>query len=158
MVWLTVFVDAPNVLLPADIPGTDISSPADTQESSSLTEAEAAALTPRAWWRTNPERTRSVGLEASLLVLRDILHGGARFDVCVLCFHLVVADRFLILLRRYEGCVWIQVRFNLTLFFLLEVDDDNVVLGVSQGAAMAALLAALVLNAPLPCLFYGARI
>ncbi|KAI6029393.1 serine hydrolase-domain-containing protein [Pisolithus microcarpus] len=67
-------------------------------------EANAAssdpALTPRAWWRANPERTRAQGLEESLVALRDVLRRD-RFDVISL---------------------WC----------------------VSQGAAMAALLAALL--------------
>jgi hypothetical protein len=85
-----VFVDAPIVLLPADVripgPGTpdtsDFAAPAAAAGSQDgrAAEAEDPALTPRAWWRVNRERTISVGLESSLLVLRDVLH-GSQFDV-----------------------------------------------------------------------------
>lgn len=94
-----VFIDGPIILHNVDLGGD----PSDASLNSlDASEADAAssdpALTPRAWWRANPERTRAQGLEESLVALRDVL----RRD-------------------RYDG-----------------------VFGFSQGAAMAALLAALL--------------
>ncbi|KAG2153248.1 serine hydrolase FSH [Suillus clintonianus] len=94
-----VFVDGPIVLLPVDLDGTSSTaslaalgaSEADVKSSDPLT-------APRAWWKSNPEKTVAHGLEESLLILRDILQRD-----------------------RYDG-----------------------VFGFSQGAAMAALLAALL--------------
>jgi hypothetical protein len=95
-----VFVDAPIVLLPADVripgPGTpdtsDFVAPALDSQDIRAAEAEDPALTPRAWWRVNRERTISVGLESSLLVLRDVLR-GSQFDVrCVAFFFPVSLD------------------------------------------------------------------
>ncbi|KAI6046426.1 serine hydrolase FSH [Pisolithus marmoratus] len=84
-----VFIDAPIILQPIDLDGG---------LSNVIAASPDPALTPRAWWRVNPERTRAHGLEESLMVLRDVL----RRD-------------------RFDG-----------------------VFGFSQGAAMAALLAALL--------------
>ncbi|KAI6007677.1 serine hydrolase-domain-containing protein [Pisolithus orientalis] len=94
-----VFIDAPIILQPIDLDGD----PSNVSLNSfGASEANAAssdpALTPRAWWKANPERTTAHGLEESLMVLRDVL----------------TRDRF-------DG-----------------------VFGFSQGAAMAALLAALL--------------
>jgi len=92
-----VFINAPHVLEPVDLTGHGI-----TLDTLGASEASAAsedpALKPRAWYKTDPTRTRTDGLEESLAFLRDTLRTQ--------CF---------------EG-----------------------VFGFSQGAAMAALLAALV--------------
>ncbi|KAI6115993.1 serine hydrolase FSH [Pisolithus sp. B1] len=94
-----VFIDGPIILHGVDLGG----GPSDLSLNS-LDAAEAIAassdpaLTPRAWWRANPERTRAQGLEESLVALRDVLQRD-----------------------RFDG-----------------------VFGFSQGAAMAALLAALL--------------
>ncbi|TCD66755.1 hypothetical protein EIP91_000996 [Steccherinum ochraceum] len=56
------------------------------------------ALQPRGWWKADPERKQTIGIEASIALLRDVLQKD-----------------------RYEG-----------------------VFGFSQGASMAALLAALL--------------
>lgn len=45
------------------------------------------ALTPRAWWRPNPERTKGVGLEDSIAVVRDVLK-TRKFDVGISLRHL----------------------------------------------------------------------
>jgi len=84
-----VYVDAPNVLVPADV---------KVFGEEDKTESDESMATARGWWRTNPERTSSVGLDKSLEVLKELLR-GSRFDA---------------------------------------------VLGFSQGAAMAALLVALL--------------
>ncbi|KAI8977729.1 serine hydrolase FSH [Trametes punicea] len=97
-----VFVDAPHVLSPADLAEAFQTS----NESSSLDDLgapEAAtgadpALAPRGWWNVDAARTKTVGLEDSILLLRDYLSRD-----------------------RYEG-----------------------IFGFSQGAAMAALMAALL--------------
>jgi len=88
-----VFVDGPHVLQPVDLTGSSTSPFAGSETSNS-----DPALIPRAWWKSNEERTQALGLDASLASLRDILKSD-----------------------RYEG-----------------------VFGFSQGAAMAALLAALL--------------
>ncbi|KAI0354543.1 FSH1-domain-containing protein [Trametes cingulata] len=97
-----VFVDAPHVLTPADLAEAFRSS---SEESSldDLGAPEAAtetdpAMAPRGWWKVDAARTKTIGLEDSIQLLRDYL----------------VKD-------HYEG-----------------------IFGFSQGAAMAALIAALL--------------
>ncbi|KAG2159191.1 serine hydrolase FSH [Suillus bovinus] len=90
-----VFVDGPVVLLPVDLDGA--SSTALGASEANATSSDPST-TPRAWWKTNPEKTIAHGLEDSILCLRDILQRD-----------------------RYDG-----------------------VFGFSQGAAMAALLVALL--------------
>lgn len=93
-----VFVDAPIVLQPADIP----SNWGVPLEALGAPEAAAAdedpSLTPRGWWRANPDRSIMTGIEESIALLRDMLSRD-----------------------RYEG-----------------------VFGFSQGAAMAAIISALL--------------
>ncbi|OSC99607.1 FSH1-domain-containing protein [Trametes coccinea BRFM310] len=98
-----VFVDAPHVLTPADLAEAFQSS----NESSSLDDlgaSEAAAtqtdpaLAPRGWWSVDAARTKTVGIEDSIMLLRDYLSKD-----------------------HYEG-----------------------IFGFSQGAAMAAVVAALL--------------
>jgi hypothetical protein len=48
------------------------------------TEQPDPLLTPRAWWRPNPERTRGFGLAESLAVVKDVLQTKT-FDVRVSC-------------------------------------------------------------------------
>ncbi|KAH9963023.1 serine hydrolase FSH, partial [Russula compacta] len=92
-----IFVDAPHVLEPVDLTSHGHTLDAfGAPEASAMT--EDPALKPRGWWRTDPTRTRTDGLEESLAYLREILRT-----------------------QRFEG-----------------------VFGFSQGAAMAALLAALL--------------
>lgn len=94
-----VFVDGPIVLLPVDLNGaSSTASLAALGASEANSTSSDPSITPRAWWKTNPEKTIAHGLEDSIIILRDIL----RRD-------------------RYDG-----------------------VFGFSQGAAMAALLAALL--------------
>ncbi|KAH0829154.1 serine hydrolase FSH [Lanmaoa asiatica] len=89
------FVDGPMVLQPVDLDGFM----ANALGASEVTTATSdPALTPRAWYKANPDRTVAKGLEDSLQMLKDVL-----------------------LRDHYVG-----------------------VFGFSQGAAMAALLAALV--------------
>ncbi|KAI0067570.1 FSH1-domain-containing protein [Artomyces pyxidatus] len=100
-----VFVDAPIVLHPVDMPSAFGSASNESPESLAAfgaPEASATAddpkLTPRAWWKTNAARTVVAGLEESLDFLKSVLQG-----------------------QHFDG-----------------------VFGFSQGAAMAALLAALL--------------
>lgn len=92
-----VFINAPHVLEPVDLTGHGITLDAlGASEVSAV--SEDPALKPRAWYKSDPTRTRTDGLEESLAFLRDTLKA-----------------------QRLEG-----------------------VFGFSQGAAMAALLAALL--------------
>ncbi|KAG5352753.1 hypothetical protein C0989_000692 [Termitomyces sp. Mn162] len=72
----TVFIDAPHVLQPADLPGSSTALGA-------LEATNAAAdptLTPRAWWKFYPDKTLSYGLSESLALIRDVMK-TRRFDV-----------------------------------------------------------------------------
>jgi hypothetical protein len=76
-----VFVDAPHIMLPADLVGQ-----ASVNALESLGAAEAAnadsdpSLTPRAWWKANAERTKAHGLAESLEHIKQVLK-ERRFDV-----------------------------------------------------------------------------
>ncbi|KAF5382726.1 hypothetical protein D9615_002988 [Tricholomella constricta] len=69
-----VFIDAPHILQPADIPG---SSSGTSLASFGAAEAANAdtdpTLTPRAWWKVNTDRTVAYGLRESIEVARDVL-------------------------------------------------------------------------------------
>lgn len=69
----TVFVDAPHVLLPVDLTGHGATSLDAFGASEASTTSDDPTLKPRGWWRTDPTRTRTDGLEESLAFLRDIL-------------------------------------------------------------------------------------
>ncbi|KAI0643450.1 FSH1-domain-containing protein [Trametes meyenii] len=72
-----VFVDAPHVLAPADLAAAFQS----TSESSTLEDLGAAeagtetdpALAPRGWWFADATRTKTTGLEDSIMHLREYL-------------------------------------------------------------------------------------
>lgn len=74
-----VFINAPHILLPADLAATFGPLEALGAGEASV-EAEDPALLPRAWWRANRERTMTIGIEESITLLRDILHKN-QFDV-----------------------------------------------------------------------------
>lgn len=75
----TVFIDAPRVLEPVDLTGHGVS--LDTLGASEASAAsEDPALKPRAWYKSDPTRTRTDGLEESLVFLRDTLK-TQRFEV-----------------------------------------------------------------------------
>lgn len=65
-----VFLDAPHILTPVDL-AQSFNTPED------LGAAEASetdpALMPRAWWKTDLQRTKTIGAETSLELLRDVL-------------------------------------------------------------------------------------
>ncbi|KAF8870469.1 serine hydrolase FSH [Infundibulicybe gibba] len=90
-----VFLDGPHILQPVDLVGSP-SAALPTVEAPSV-DADPA-LTPRAWWKVNRERTKAFGLEESLMLVRETLRS-----------------------RKFDG-----------------------VLGFSQGAAFAAVIAALL--------------
>lgn len=92
-----VFVDAPNILQPADLVGFNLESLGAGEASAENSEPDPSTI-PRGWWRHNPEKNTYIGVLDSLILLRDILAKD-----------------------KYEG-----------------------VCGFSQGASMAALLAAVL--------------
>lgn len=69
---ITVFVDAPHVLQPADLVGFSPNSLGAAEAAVDVPEPNPADL-PRGWWRSNPERTKYQGVAESVEVLRDIL-------------------------------------------------------------------------------------
>jgi len=93
-----IFVDAPHVLMPVDLTGHGATSLDAFGAAEASMTSDDPARAPRGWWKTDPTRTRTDGLEESLTYLRDILRT-----------------------QRFEG-----------------------VFGFSQGAGLAALLAALL--------------
>ncbi|KAF9448267.1 hypothetical protein P691DRAFT_56168 [Macrolepiota fuliginosa MF-IS2] len=72
-----VFIDAPHVLQPIDLISSHARNPAlslGVEPNEQVSEQEQdPTLTPRAWWKPNPERTRGEGLEESIAVVRDVL-------------------------------------------------------------------------------------
>lgn len=67
---LTVFVDGPIVLQPVDLDGHTANA---LGASEATAETSDPALTPRAWYKANPDRTVARGLEDALQTLRDVL-------------------------------------------------------------------------------------
>lgn len=63
------------MLHPVDLVGSSTSPFADSDTSNS-----DPALTPRAWWKSNEDRTRAFGIDASLASLRDVLKAD-RYEV-----------------------------------------------------------------------------
>ncbi len=71
-----VFVDAPHVLTLADLAAAFNKSEESSLNDLGAPEASSdsdPALAPRGWWKTDATRTETVGLEDSILYLRDIL-------------------------------------------------------------------------------------
>lgn len=91
-----VFVDAPIVLHPVDLDGSSASTSLAALGASEVDASSSdPSTTPRAWWKTNQERTLVDGLEVSLLHLRDILQRD-RYDVSTFNVHVTSgrADHF----------------------------------------------------------------
>jgi len=65
-----VFVDAPLVLQPADLAIFD-SKALNAEEATP--QSKSPEDTPRGWWKADPDRSKAVGLEESLLALKDVL-------------------------------------------------------------------------------------
>ncbi|RDB25393.1 hypothetical protein Hypma_007453 [Hypsizygus marmoreus] len=71
-----VFVDAPHILQPVDLVGTSSASFGAPEAAN----AEAdPALTPRAWWKVNRDKTMAYGLQESIESIRDVLQ-TRKFD------------------------------------------------------------------------------
>ena len=89
------------VLLPADLDGFTSSA----LGSSEITAATSdPTLTPRAWYKANPDRSVAKGLEDSLQMLKDVLlrdHYVVSLDPCLLVHEMRAP--FL------SGCFWFQV-------------------------------------------------
>ena len=64
-----MFLDAPLVLQPADLFGD----PKDLGAAEATTDAADPSLTPRGWYKAGAGQTSAVGLDQSLLLLRDTL-------------------------------------------------------------------------------------
>jgi len=96
-----VFLNGPHILKPADLPSSLDISTSHPEEDQELTEEE----TPRAWWRSNEERTIYYGVDKALNSVKNFLD------------------------EQMKG-----------------LGPIDVVFGFSQGAAMAALLTAILEN------------
>ncbi|KAG6885046.1 hypothetical protein C0993_006373 [Termitomyces sp. T159_Od127] len=83
--FYVVFIDAPHVLRPADLPGSSAASFCAAEATSTVADP---TLTPRAWWKVNPDKTASYGLSESLAFIRDILKTRSHFCVAVSGFRL----------------------------------------------------------------------
>ena len=68
-----MFVDAPHVLLPVDLTGHGATSLDAFGAAEASTTSDDPTRTSRGWWKTDPARIRTDGLEESLAYLRDIL-------------------------------------------------------------------------------------
>lgn len=71
-----MFVNAPHVLVPVNFSCINGASEAPRIDDLRAPEAETAtnpALAPRSWWKYDPADVKTVGLEASLMYLRDVL-------------------------------------------------------------------------------------
>ena len=72
----SVFVDAPHILLPAELD-------APLEELTALQSNPETAM--RGWWTANEDRTKITGLQESLLVIKGVLK-NERFDVSLTYF------------------------------------------------------------------------
>lgn len=73
-----VFVDAPLVLQPADLAIFD-SKAINAEETTP--QSKNPEDIPLGWWKADPDRTKAVGLEESLLNLKEVLMKDT-YDVC----------------------------------------------------------------------------
>lgn len=76
-----VFADGPHVLKPADfVWNQDKAEDAGVQAEAPVNEAEQdPTLTPRAWWKPSPDKSRAVGLQEGISSLKEVLQNN-RFD------------------------------------------------------------------------------
>ncbi len=77
------------------------------------TAAEDPALMPRAWWKSNKERTIFTGIEDSIMMIRDVLK-QRKFDVCSF-FPLRMFDFWTLL--TFAGRSWVQVKLTVSSTF-----------------------------------------
>ncbi|EAU91927.2 hypothetical protein CC1G_04694 [Coprinopsis cinerea okayama7 len=78
-----VFIDAPHILQPADLVFNssrleELGLRAEVQANEAAM-ADDPTLTPRAWWKPNPERTKATGIEESIMSVREVLM-SRKFD------------------------------------------------------------------------------
>lgn len=72
------------VLQPVDLDGFTANALGASEATSATSDP---GLTPRAWYKANPDRTVAKGLEDALLMLKDVLlrdHYVVRLDTCLL--------------------------------------------------------------------------
>lgn len=77
------------VLHPVDLDGF---TPSAFGASEVTTETSDPTLTPRAWYRANPDRTIAGGLEDSLQMLKDVLsrdHYVVSLDLCLVFYNTI---------------------------------------------------------------------
>ncbi len=85
-VGILVFLDGPIVLQPVDLFGASSSNETSTEgRLAELGASEAGAtddpaLKPRGWYKANHDKTKAIGLEDSLVLLRETLK-ERKFDV-----------------------------------------------------------------------------
>jgi hypothetical protein len=80
---MAVFAEAPHILKPVDFvwnqeKAEDAGVQAEPAPANNT--EQDPTLTPRAWWKPNPERTRAVGIQEGISSLREVLQQN-RFDV-----------------------------------------------------------------------------
>jgi len=68
-----VFVNAPHILLPAEMLGASPSTFDSVAQAEQIVIQSDPNLAMRAWWKTNKERTEATGLEESLSFIKDLL-------------------------------------------------------------------------------------
>lgn len=82
-----VFIDAPHILKPADVfPRQSAVLDAEDQKNQAAIAATDPSSFARAWWTYDRERSKAIGLEESLIYIRDILRGG-KFDVWIFAIY-----------------------------------------------------------------------
>ncbi len=92
-----MFVDAPHIIQPADLRAN-----ASQTELGAFNPADGQ---PRRWYDVYRDLTRAIGLDESLVMLRDILKQRT-FDVCRFPHQTCIIKAFS---HTYPGCVWVQV-------------------------------------------------
>jgi hypothetical protein len=141
-----VFIDGPIVLHPVDLDGSSAPTSLAALGASEVDTASSdPSATPRAWWKSNPERTVAHGMEDSLLYLRDILRRD-RYDVSILQMYMPYRAK---LMRCRVFLVSGDLPLTACMLFWLISEMT------SQGAAMAALLSALVRGSVMYSAQYG---
>lgn len=70
---LLVFIDAPHVLLPADLAGLSSTPAALDAPEAAVSKPSDPSETMRGWWRHNAARTKSEGVEVSLQLMKELL-------------------------------------------------------------------------------------
>ena len=99
-----MFVDAPNILQPADLVGFNLDSLGAGEANTENAEPDPSTI-PRGWWRHNPEKNTYVGVLESISLLRDIL---AKDKYEVMYLQILVLCPFLKHILKLQGRIWIQ--------------------------------------------------